>query len=118
MFFHLSDAQQNLGMCSMRPLPIARRSVVAILVFPLSTVSKMKKRHERTHIYTKVLGCSIALLKCVFFLLCLTSYQREVYGLDRISHSGFDRFPDGPCQPSGRCMYCYPAILCHLKLHS
>ncbi|KAG5201346.1 hypothetical protein JEQ12_004109, partial [Ovis aries] len=35
-------------------LPIAGRSVVGILVLPLSTVSEMKKHHERTHMYGKM----------------------------------------------------------------
>ncbi|KAM7236954.1 hypothetical protein CapIbe_011198 [Capra ibex] len=36
-------------------LPIAGRSVVGILVLPLSTVSEMKKHRERTHTYGKPL---------------------------------------------------------------
>ena len=79
MFSDLSDAQRNLGTCSMRPLPTASRSLVAILVLPLSTASKMKKRHERTHIYAEVLGCSIALLKCVCFFSFVSPAIKEKY---------------------------------------
>lgn len=65
-----------------------------------------------------MLHCFVKVCVAVFSPL---SHQlsREVYRLDRISIRDLTGSRTDPITLlEDECMYCYPAILCHLKLHS
>lgn len=62
----------------------------------------MKKHHERTHMYGKGAGMLHCFVKVCVCVSAVSPAIKEVYRLDRISHSGFDWFGRPPRQPFGK----------------